>query len=44
VRPLLIAFAAVSFFRRAQAVRAQTGASLSGMVTNEAGAPFPMSR
>jgi predicted porin len=42
VRPLLIAFVALSLLPvMPQAARAQTGASLSGVVTNEAGAPVP---
>jgi predicted porin len=42
VRPLLIAFVALSLLLVVpQSARAQTGASLSGMVTNETGAPVP---
>jgi predicted porin len=42
VRPLLIAFVALSlFFVVPPAARAQTGASLSGVVTNQTGAALP---
>ena len=42
MRPLLIVFVALSLFLVVpQAARAQTGASLSGMVTNQTGAALP---